>query len=157
MKPFSQLPVLNKDSVTLKDKFRILTSNFSKMIFLVLLLVLVHCLATCFSIVLLGDKGLMGHNLFKPANMVALLFNWRFILAMSLAILARVSFVLINSTLLKIPSLAGAATTITVFVTAISILFVLTANYFFLNEVLSLKQAIGAVFVIVGICIMLSK
>lgn len=135
----------------------LITPNISKMIFLIILLVLVHCLATCFSIVLLGGKGLLSGNLFKLSNILALVINWRFILAMTLAILARVSFVLINSTLLKVPSLAAGATTITVFVTALSIIFVLTANHFILNETLSLKQGIGALVIITGVIVILSK
>jgi drug/metabolite transporter (DMT)-like permease len=89
--------------------------------------------------------------------MLLLIINWRFILAMSLAIMARVSFMLINSTLLNIPSLAPAATTITVFITTLSILFILVANHFILNETLSLRQAIGAAIIITGVFVILSK
>ena len=131
--------------------------NLPKMAILLISLIVIHCLATCFSIVLLGDKNLVSQNLFKPVNIISLILNWKFILAMSLAILARVSFVLINSTLLKTPSLASAATTITVFITTISLIFVLTANHFFLNETLNLRQGIGAMIVLAGVFIMLTK
>jgi len=86
-----------------------------------------------------------------------LVFNWRFILSMSLAILSRISFILINSTLLKIPYLAEIATTLSVFITLISIIFILIANHYFLKESLSIKQAIGAFIVLMGIFIMLNK
>jgi drug/metabolite transporter (DMT)-like permease len=131
--------------------------NLSKMTFLLIFLVVIHCLSTCFSIVLLGNKGLMGGNLFKPSNILLLIINWRFILAMTLAVMARVSFMLINSTLLKVPSLAPVATTVTVFITTLSILFILVANHFILNETLSIRQGVGAVVLVTGIFIILSK
>jgi drug/metabolite transporter (DMT)-like permease len=76
---------------------------------------------------------------------------------MSLAVLSRVSFILINNTLLKIPYLAGVSTTIAVFITLISILFILLANHFFLKETLNMRQALGAFIVLTGIFIMLAK
>ena len=127
------------------------------MIALTFVLVIIYCLATAFSIVLLGDKGLISGNLFQPKNIIALIFNWKFILSMSLAVLSRISFIMINSTLLKIPYLAPIATTLSVFITLSSIIFILIANHFFLKETLSLKQAIGAFIVLTGIFIMLNK
>ncbi len=131
--------------------------NFSTMVLLTVLLVLVYCLATAFSIVLLGDRKLISGNLFQFKNITALIFNWKFILSMSLAILSRVSFILINSTLLKIPYLADISTTLSVFITLLSIIFIILANHFFLKETLNLKQGIGALIVLTGIFIMLNK
>ncbi|MEO6523481.1 MAG: hypothetical protein ABIN91_17490 [Mucilaginibacter sp.] len=127
------------------------------MIFLAFVLIIIHCLSTSISIVLLGDKKLISNNLFKPANVLLLIINWKFILSMSLAVISRISFVLINNTLLKIPYLAGTATTITVFVTMLSIVFILLANHFFLNETLNLKQSFGALVILTGVFIIISK
>ena len=127
------------------------------MVLLTVFLVIMYCLATAFSIVLLGDRNLISGNLFQFKNIIALIFNWKFILSMSLAILSRVSFILINSTLLKIPYLADISTTLSVFITLLSIIFIIIANHFFLKETLNLKQGIGAVIVLTGIFVMLNK
>ena len=129
----------------------------SYMIALLIALVLLYCLSTAFSIVLLGDRNLISGNLYEVKNIILLVFNWKFILSMSLAVLSRVSFILINNTLLKIPYLAEVSTTIAVFITLTSIIFIILANHFFLKETLNLKQAIGAFIVLTGIFIMLSK
>lgn len=126
------------------------------MLFLILA-VICYCITTAFSISLLGDKKLLSSNLFQVRNMLTLLFNWKFMLSMALAIGSRLTFVVINSTILKIPYLAGAATTVSVFVTLISIVFIIVANHYFLNETLSLRQGIGAFIVVAGICIMLTN
>jgi len=76
---------------------------------------------------------------------------------MTLAILSRISFILINSSLLKIPYLAGIATTLSVFITLLSVIVIILVNHVFLKETLNLKQAIGAFIVLTGIFIMLSK
>jgi drug/metabolite transporter (DMT)-like permease len=124
---------------------------------LIVLLVIVYCLATAFSIVLLGSRELISGNLFQFDNIIKLAFSWRFILSMSLAILSRISFILINSSLLKIPYLAGIATTLSVFITLLSVIVIILVNHIFLHETLNLKQAIGAFIVLTGIFIMLSK
>ena len=123
--------------------------------FFILLLILLYCLSTAFSIVLLGDRKLISQDLFQLKNVLSLIFNWKFIASMILAIVARITFTLINNMLLKIPHLAGAATTIAVFITLLSIVFILVANHFFLNETLNVKQGIGAFIILVGIVIML--
>ncbi len=127
------------------------------MMTLAFILVIIYCLSTAFSIVLLGDRSLISGNLFELKNIVSLVFNWKFILSMSLAVLSRVSFILINNTLLKIPYLAPISTTLSVFITLSSIIFILLANHFFLKESLNIKQAIGAFIVLTGIFIMLNK
>ena len=131
--------------------------SLPNMIALTVLLVVIYCLSTAFSIVLLGDRGLISGNLYELKNIISLVFNWKFIFSMSLAVLSRVSFILINNTLLKIPYLAGVSTTLSVFITLLSIIFILLANHFYLNETLNLKQGIGAFIVLAGIFIMLNK
>jgi drug/metabolite transporter (DMT)-like permease len=127
------------------------------MIALAIFWVIVYCLATAFSIVLLGDRGLISGNLFSLGNIIKLVFNWKFILSMSLAVLSRLSFILINNTLLKITYLADISTTLSVFITLTSIIFIVIANHLFLNESLNIKQAVGAFIVLTGIFIMLNK
>lgn len=141
----------------MKYKFTKSDKPSTNMIALTFALVIVYCLATAFSIVLLGERNLISGNLFQFKNIVSLILNWRFMLSMSLAILSRISFILINSTLLKIPYLADIATTLSVMITLISIIFILIANHYFLKESLNIKQAIGAFIVLMGIFIMLNK
>ncbi len=133
------------------------TKSSTNMIALAIFWVIVYCLATAFSIVLLGDRGLISGNLFSLDNIIKLVFNWKFILSMSLAVLSRLSFILINNTLLKITYLADISTTLSVFVTLTSIIFIVLANHLFLKESLNVKQAIGAFIVLTGIFIMLNK
>jgi len=123
----------------------------------IVLLALLYCVCTASSIVLLGDKHLLSGNIFSAAAIIKLIFNWRFMLSMTLAILARLSFTAINSLLLKIPHLSASATTISVFISLISVLFILAANYFVLKETISFKQCIGAFAVLTGVYVMLSK
>ncbi len=118
-------------------------------------LVFIYCIATTVSIVLLGDRSLISGNLFRFETLFSLITNWKFILAMSSAVLARITFVLINNSLLKNPNLAPIATTITVFITLLSLIFIVIANYFFLNEKLSVQQAVGAVIILTGVVVMM--
>ena len=121
---------------------------------LIIFWILIYCIANTLSIVLIGDRSLISGNLLNIDNMMRLIFNWKFILAMVFAVICRISFIMLNNALLKIPKLAGTSTTITTFATLLSLVFVLLANYFFLSEKLNLNQAIGAFIVVVGITIM---
>ncbi len=122
--------------------------------FLFIFWILIFCVANTISIVLLGDRSLISGNLFNLSNIVRLLLSWKFILAMIFAIFSRVSFIMINNSLLKIPKLANASTSITTFATLLSLIFVLLANYYFLDEKLNLQQVIGAFIVLIGVTIM---
>jgi drug/metabolite transporter (DMT)-like permease len=119
----------------------------------VILLALLFNLATAFSIALTGDRGIIAGNM--AAHFWQILFNWKFILAMVLAVASRLLFMLINNQLLKIPSLAQNSTTITVFLTASSYIFIVLVNFLILNEHLTLQQIIGSVVVIAGIFIIM--
>jgi drug/metabolite transporter (DMT)-like permease len=121
---------------------------------LIIFWILIYCVANTFSIVLLGDRSLISGNLLNIDNILRLIFNWKFILAMVFAVLTRISFIMINNSLLKIPRLAGASTSIATFATLLSLIFILMANYYFLNEKLNMQQAIGAFIVLVGVTIM---
>ncbi|HEY9002967.1 MAG TPA: hypothetical protein VIM89_16550 [Mucilaginibacter sp.] len=148
---------MKNDLRTVQLKPKLTTKSSTNMIALAIFWVIVYCLATAFSIVLLGDRGLISGNLFSMGNIVKLIFNWKFILSMSLAVLSRLSFILINNTLLKITYLADISTTLSVFITLTSIIFIVIANHIFLKESLNIKQAIGAFIVLTGIFIMLNK
>lgn len=121
---------------------------------LIIFWILIYCVANTLSIVLIGDRSLISGNLLNLDNILRLVLNWKFILAMFFAVICRVSFIMLNNSLLKIPRLANTSTTITTFATLLSLVFVLVANYFFLNEKLNLNQVIGAFIVLVGLTIM---
>jgi drug/metabolite transporter (DMT)-like permease len=114
------------------------------------------CLTTAISIVLLGDRSLISGDMRQIENIVRLIFSWKFILSMTFAVLTRLSFIMINNSMLKIPKLASASTTITTFATLLSLVFVVIANYYFLNEKLNLQQAAGAFIILIGIAIMVN-
>lgn len=116
---------------------------------------IIYCIANTLSIVLIGDRSLISGNLLNPDNIVRLIFNWKFILAMVFAVVCRISFIMLNNALLKVPRLANSSTTITTFATLLSLGFVLVANYLFLNEKLNLQQVIGAFIILVGVTIMM--
>lgn len=116
---------------------------------------LVYCLSTAFSIVLMGDRNLISGNLFQSAAILKVLLNWKFILAMALAIFSRISFILLNNSFLKVPRLAAISTTLTTFITIISIIFVVVANYIFLQEKLTIQQMLGGAIILIGAAIMI--
>ncbi|MEI6265722.1 MAG: EamA family transporter [Sphingobacteriia bacterium] len=74
---------------------------------------------------------------------------------MTLAICARVSYVFLNNSFLKVPRLASISTTLTTFVTLISLLFIVLANYYFLDEKLNMQQMAGAGIILLGVAIMM--
>ena len=115
---------------------------------------LIFCITNTISIVLLGDRALISGNLLNIENIIRLILNWKFILAMLFAVATRISFIMLNNSLLKIPRLADASTSITTFATLLSLIFLLIANYYFLNERLNVQQAVGAFIVLIGVTIM---
>ena len=118
-----------------------------------LFLITIYCITSVISIVLLGDKQLISGNLFQIKNILLLILNWKFIVSMSLAVLTRLTFILLNNAILKIPTLANASTTITTFISLISLIFIVIANHFYLNEKLNLQQGIGAFVILIGVAI----
>ena len=122
--------------------------------FIILFWIIVFSLSSSFSIALLGDRTLISGNLLDIHNIVHLILNWKFILAMALAVVSRLSFIMINNSLLKIPRLAGISTTLCTLITSVSLIFILIANYIFLDERLNLQQFIGAIVIIIGISLM---
>jgi drug/metabolite transporter (DMT)-like permease len=122
--------------------------------FLVIFWVLTFCVTNAISIVLLGDRSLISGNMLHIENIIKLIFNWKFILSMVFAVLTRLSFIMINNSMLKIPRLANASTSIAAFATLLSLVFILLANYYFLDEKLNMQQAIGAFVVLLGVTIM---
>lgn len=116
---------------------------------------LIFAVSTSVSIALLGDRNLISGNLFKLKNFFNLVFHWKFIVSMFLALGARASFIMINNTLLSIPRLAQNSTTITAFITAISFVFIIIVNAIMLHERISFSQGAGAFCIMLGIWLML--
>lgn len=115
--------------------------------------VLVFCLASAASIVLTGDRGLISGNLLAPKNAFALFFHWKFIIAMALAVVSRLTFILVNNSLLSIPRLARNSTTVTTLILTLSYVFVIGANAFWLKERLTPNQGVGAALILVGVIV----
>lgn len=115
---------------------------------------LAFCVTNALSIVLMGDRSLISGNLLDMNNLMRILVNWKFIVAMFFAVVTRINFIMLNNSLLKIPRLADASTTIAAFATLLSLIFIVATNYFFLNEKLNVQQAFGAFIVLIGVCIM---
>lgn len=122
---------------------------------LVIFWLLAFCITNALSIVLMGDRSLISGNLLDMTNLMRILIHWKFILAMIFAVLTRLNFIMLNNTLLKIPKLADASTTVATFATLLSLIFIVVANYFFLDEKLNMQQSVGAFIVLVGVCVML--
>lgn len=123
--------------------------------FQIIIFTLLFCLVTAGSIVLLGDRSLISGNLFSVKKILSIALNWKFIVAVLMALMARMSFVLINNNLLKIPKLANSSTTTTVFITTLGYFFVIAANWLFLDERLTGIQLVGCSIVLVGICLII--
>ena len=123
-------------------------------LFQIIILVLLFGVFTGASIALTGDRSLISGNA-SLNNLIKIVFDWRFIWSMILALGSRFTFIFINNRLLSIPSLAKNSTTITTFITAISYLFIIAANYVFLKERITNFQILGATLIIGGIIFML--
>jgi drug/metabolite transporter (DMT)-like permease len=119
----------------------------------VILLTFLFCIFTALSIVLTGDRGLISGDL-SGLNFLKMVFQWRFICAMILAVGSRFTFIFINNSILKIPSYSRNSTTLTAFITAISYIFIILTNFLILKERLSAQQIAGAIIVLTGIFIM---
>lgn len=121
----------------------------------IIIWVIIYCFCNAFSIVLLGDRSLISGNLMSVPAIMKLLFNWKFIVAMALAVLARISYVFLNSSFLKVPKLAPIATTLTTFVTLISLVVIVLVNYWLLGEKLNTQKMIGGAIILFGVAVMM--
>ena len=116
---------------------------------------MVYSIATAISIVLLGQRDLISGNLLEIKRLLLLLANWKFIVSMVFALIARVAFIMTNNSLLKIPSLANSSTTITTFITLFCLILVVVANIIFLKEKINISQGVGATLIMIGVWVML--
>lgn len=121
----------------------------------VLIWTAIYSVATASSIVLLGQRDLISGNLLELKRLFLLIINWKFIVSMIFALIARMSFIMTNNTLLKIPRLADSSTTITTFITLFCLILVVIANVIFLKEKINVMQGVGATMIMIGIWIML--
>lgn len=124
--------------------------------FQICILVILFYLSSSFSMMLMGDRTLIFGNILNFQSLIKIIFLWKFILAMFLAVLSRIFHILTNSAMLKIPSLAQNATTISTFVMLVSFIFVVVVNYIFLGKVLNFKQWMGALVIVFGVYIILT-
>ncbi len=122
---------------------------------IIIFLTILFSVLTTFSIVLLGDRTLLSGNLLSLNKIMSIAFDWRFITAVICAILARITFVMINSFLLKIPRMAGFSTTATLFITTIAYVFVVVADMVFLKERMTMLQLTGCFIMLVGLIIII--
>lgn len=120
----------------------------------VFLWTIVFSVVTVISILLTGSRSLISGDI-TFWRIFEILFDWRFILGALFAFFARLSFIMINNALYKIPELSQSSTTITAFITSVAMIFVIIANYYFLGERISITQGVGAFVIIIGIMIML--
>lgn len=118
---------------------------------------LLFSIASAGSVTLMGDKNMLSDNILSFEGIIRLLLNWKFYTAISLAILSRFAFILMNSQLLKIDYTYNNATNITTISSIASIIFVFLSNYYFLNESLTVKQGLGSLIIILGVWLVLSK
>jgi len=123
-------------------------------LFQIILLAILYGSFTGGSVVLTGDRSLISGSI-TFNNIIKMVFDWRFITAMALAVGSRFTFVYINNRLLSVPTLAKNSTTITTFITATSYIFIIAANTMFLKEKLSPSQILGAGLILGGVVFML--
>ncbi len=117
----------------------------------VIIWTILFSISSALSIVLLGQRDLLGKNIFSPKGFLELILNYKFILSMLFALISRVSFMMTNQSLYKIPRLSNSSTTITLLITTTSILLTILANYIFLKERFSLTQVVGGIIILVGV------
>jgi drug/metabolite transporter (DMT)-like permease len=119
----------------------------------VILWTVLFTIATVVSILLMGSRAIVGGTIDLP-RMAAILVDWHFVVGVVFAFFARVCFLLVNNSLLRVPGLDAGATTITAFITSIALIGVVAANYLFLDERLTPMQIVGAIVILVGIVLM---
>lgn len=123
----------------------------------VILYTILFSAVTVVSILLTGSRSFINGSELTPLGILKMLLDWHFILGAGFAFLARLFFIMVNNSLLKIPELAGSSTTITTFITSIAMVFVVAANYYFLGERINATQGIGAFVILVGIFLITLK
>lgn len=122
----------------------------------VALLTILFSIATVASILLLGSRSLIAGDM-NFMRILQILISWQFILGAIFAFAARLIFMILNSVIYKIPELSASSTTLTTLITTVSLVFVIIANYFFLDEKISTIQIIGAVVIFIGIFLITTK
>lgn len=110
-------------------------------------------LASVVSILLTGSRSFISGADMSLIKIVKLIFDWHFLLGAAFAFCARLLFILINNSLMKIPDLAQSSTTITALITSVGMIFVIAANYYFLGEKINTQQGVGAFFILLGVFI----
>ncbi len=116
----------------------------------VIVYALLFSLATVASILLLGSREIIG-GVMTPGRIIQIIFTWQFILGAFMAFVARLLFMLINNALYRMPEFSDSSTTITTLITTVALIFVIIANFYFLNEKITLIQGIGAAVIFLGI------
>lgn len=114
------------------------------------LLIFFYSAVTALSIYYLGHLRLFVDKL-NLNNLFIAVFNFPFWLGLFFALLARLTFIVINSQLSTSPTTHNANTTITFVVTLSSVIAVVVLNFVLLHEKLTLNQIIGATIVVLGI------
>lgn len=122
----------------------------------VIILTVLFSLSTVISILLLGSRAIIGSEMTLP-RIFQLLFTWQFILGAVFAFASRLIFMVLNSVIYKIPELSASSTTVTTLITTVSLVFVIIANYYFLDERISSMQIIGAIVIFIGIFLVTTK
>ncbi|EKE12094.1 MAG: hypothetical protein ACD_14C00020G0001 [uncultured bacterium] len=117
----------------------------------VILYTILFSLVTVISILLTGSRSFISGSNLTPMAVVKMVFDWHFLLGAGFAFMARLLFIMVNNSLLKIPHLANSSTTITMFITSIAMVFVIIANYYFLGEKINVTQGVGALVILIGI------
>lgn len=116
----------------------------------VIIYTVLFSVATVASILLLGSREIIG-GIMTPVRMIQIIFTWQFILGAFMALVARLLFILINNALYRMPTLSDSSTTITTLITTVALIFVMIANYYFLNERITCIQGVGAATIFFGI------
>lgn len=120
----------------------------------IILWTLLYDVVVAASIIFLGNPtSILGELSIK--SLASLLLDWQFLLGGVLALVARFIFVIINNIASKQPELANGHLTLTAIITVSSIVAVIVANHFLLQEQLSVTQIVGASVIILGIFLVL--
>lgn len=119
-------------------------------------LTILFSIATVISILLLGSRTIIAGDM-NFMRILQILISWQFLLGAVFAFAARMIFMVLNSVIYKIPELSASSTTITTLITTVSLVFVIIANYLFLDEKITPIQIVGAVIMFIGIFLIMTK
>ncbi|HEY4694601.1 MAG TPA: hypothetical protein VIH52_01395 [Candidatus Nanoarchaeia archaeon] len=119
-----------------------------------IVLIILYGIFVGVSIFTLGNLRLF-HDKINFQSLSSVFFSLPFWVGLFFALLARVTFIIINSQLSRSNLTGNASTSLTFIITLSSLIAVIILNYFVLGEKLTASQLVGTGIIVLGILMLL--